>query len=484
MKSWSSEFKVGIFVIVAMALVIGSWLWSFDGVRKDEASYTARMVVDSADGLYAGTQIRLAGVQIGSVEEIAIRDGKAELLLRIRDVYELPIDTEGELRSQGLLGDYFVRVFPGTEDERLPDGAMIVTRSEPGDIDTITRNIEVISEDIGAITKVLREVVEDRNNVDHVESTLANFDALSAELRLIAEQNRGDIAAIVDSVRRLTVSLEGYTDDIAADVDDEMDRLKDLTDNLNDAAVDLESITGKIDRGEGTIGALINERETIDALNETIDDVGGAVRSFTGMRPEVYYTGRFYMGTQPRNTDVFYYGNPLAFSAANTVGLRLRAHEDFWYVFEINDHPQGVISQSEVLRETTGVVESRWTRDAKYRFTFQMEKRWGNFSFRLGIKESGGGLGMTAYTLKDRLRFDLDVFDFFFGSYPDIQSRGIPNTRINIRYEPIRNLYIDAGAEQIILGAKHGFFTGYVGAGFTFTDDDIRWIVSSLPVGL
>jgi phospholipid/cholesterol/gamma-HCH transport system substrate-binding protein len=482
MKSWTSEFKVGIFVIFALVLMGGSYIWSYDGVREDEVSFTARMIVPSADGLYPGSQVRLAGVQIGAIEEVNLVGGEAELVLRIRDAYALPQDSEAELGAQGLLGDYFVRVYPGSDDELLPEGGLLVTRRDPGDIDTITRNLELISEDISAITTVLREVVEDRNNREHVEATLANVDALSGELRLIAEQNRGEINAIVDSVRRLTESLEGYTDDIAADVDDEMDRLKDLTDNLNDAATDLTSITGKIDRGEGTIGALINERETVDALNQTLDDVGNVVRSFSGLRPEVYYNGRFYMGTQPRDTDTFYYGNPLAWSAANTVGVRFRAHEDFWYVFEINDHPQGVISQREVLRESTGTVESRWTRDAKFRFTFQMEKRWGNFSFRLGIKENGGGIGVTAYTLKDRLRFELDVFDFFFGSYPALQSAGIPNTRLQVRYQPVKNLYIDAGAEQIILGARHGFFTGYVGLGFTFTDDDIRWILQGLPL--
>jgi phospholipid/cholesterol/gamma-HCH transport system substrate-binding protein len=482
MQSWTTEFKVGLFVILTLIAIAVGWAWSQDGVRPDEESYTLRMSVGSADGLYAGSSVRIAGVDVGSVESITIAGDRAQVMLRIRAAYRLPVDSEGELKAQGLLGDYYVRVYPGVADELLPDQGLLGTRSEPGDIDTITRNLETISDDIAAITKVLRLMAENRDNKDHVEATLANADALTAELRMIAEQNRYDIAAIVDSVRRLSESLEGYVDDIGTGVDEEVEKLKDLTDHLDEAAVDLASITGKVDRGEGTVGALINDRDTIDRLNEAVDGVNTVVRSFSGLRPQFYYTGRFYMGNDPKDTDTFYYGNPLAWSASNTIGIRLRAHEDFWYLFEINDYPQGVISQEEIYREDTDQLRIKWKRSAAYRFSFQVEKRWGKFSFRLGLREGGGGVGVTAYALRDKFTVNLDVFDFFFGSYPALQDRGIPNVRLGARYEAMPNFYVEAGAEQIILGAKHGFFTGYLGVGFTFTDDDLRWVLQGLPL--
>jgi phospholipid/cholesterol/gamma-HCH transport system substrate-binding protein len=482
MSKWTTEFKVGLFVLAAMVLVVLGWAWSVDGVRPDETSYRLVMDVASSDGLWEGSQVRLAGVEIGAVDTISIEGDHAELTLKIRTLYQLPSDSDAELKASGLLGDLFVRVYPGTSDTMLKDMDRIKTRSNPGDIDKITRNLEKISDDISAVTGVLKKMAENDANRQHVESTLANADQLTELLREIAAGNKADIAAIVQSVRRLSEALEGHVDTIGGNVNEEVDKLQELTDQLNAAASDMTSITGKIDRGEGTIGALVNDDETIDALNETIHDVKRAVKSFTGIRPEVYYTGRFYFGTEPKDTETFYYGNPLAFSGANNIGLRLRTHEDFWYDFEINDYPQGVISQKEVLRENTGVVTSKWTRDQKYRFTFQMEKRWGPVSVRLGVKEGGGGVGATFYAVKDRLQTHIDVFDFFFGSYPAIESRGIPNVRVGVRGEPWRNMYVEAGAEQIILGAKYGFFTGYVGLGFRFTDDDIKWLLGSLPL--
>ncbi|MGC6492581.1 MAG: MlaD family protein [Myxococcota bacterium] len=481
MANYSTEFRVGVFVLAVGALVGGSYFWSFDGVRADEASYVLTLDVPAADGLYEGSPVKLAGVEIGSIESIGLAGGQARLVLRVRDAYQLPTDSSAELKAQGLLGDYMVRVYPGVLDEDLGDGDALSLRSVPGDIDTITRNLEEVSEDVAAITDVLREMIEDRRNTDAVESTLANLDALTGELRLMAETNRRDVDAIVDSIRRLSESLEGYTDEAAADIDEEFDKLKELTDQLDVAATDLSSITGKVDRGEGTIGALINDRETIDGINEAIDGVNSVVNSFAGLRTEFYYTGRFYFGSQPSDP-AFFYGNPLANSGSNTIGLRLRSHEDFWYLFEINDHPQGVISQTEVFRESDGTVETRWNRELNYRFTFQVEKRWGPMSLRLGIKENGGGIGATLWAFRDRVQVQADVFDFAFGSYPAIESAGLPNTRALVRVEPFKHMYIEAGAEQILLGAKYGYGTGFVGAGFRFNDDDIKLLFATLPL--
>ena len=86
------------------------------------------------------------------------------------------------------------------------------------------------------------------------------------------------------------------------------------------------------------------------------------------------------------------------------------------------------------------------------------------------------------YAFKDRLGVHADVFDFYFGSYPDLESQGLPNVRLGARVEPLPNFYLEAGSEQIPLGIKRGYFTGYLGLGFHFQDDDVRWVLQGLPL--
>ncbi len=490
----TTELKVGAFVLASTVLVIGGYFWAVDGLLKPgETAYNVRLTVPNADGVYAGTAVRIAGVGIGSIDTITLEGDQARIDLKILSQYPLPTDSYAELGSSGLLGDRYVRVTLGEESATIPDGGVIAYGEEPGNIDNITRQVEAISEDVKEITGVLREEVTNQENRDHVNATIANIDALSAELRLMAEQNRQDVAAIVDSVRRLSTNLEGITSETGRDVDEELDKIKDATDSLQRTLDDVESITGKVDDGQGTIGALVNDRETVDALNETIDNANSVIESFSGLHAEVYYTGRYYFGSEPADTETFFYGNPLSGSAANTIGLELHPQEDFWWVFEINDYPQGLISAQEKYYPETGYHYVEWTRELNYRFTFQMAKRWRGLGFRLGIKEGGGGLGMTVYAARSRLMLNADVFDFTFGSYPALTSvtgqqspygGSMPNVRLGARYEPIPHLYFEVGTEQLVLGLQNGFATGYGGVGFHFTDDDIKLLMATLPIGL
>nr|MBA2319777.1 MCE family protein [Deltaproteobacteria bacterium] len=383
----TTELKVGIFTAAALGIIVFGYFWSVDGMlAPGETAYELNLTVPSADGVYEGTQVRIAGVEIGSIDRIELDGNQARLVLGIESSAEIPTDSFGELGSSGLLGDRYVRITPGVELSTLPDGGTLPYGTPPGDFDNITRQVEALSEDVAAITKVLREEVENDDNRDHVRATLANVDALSAALRLMAEQNREDVNAIVDSVRRLSESLEGVTTETGADLDEEMEKLKAATDTLQRTLDDVESITGKVDDGQGTIGALVNDRATVDALNETIENANAVIESFSGLHAEVYYTGRYYVGTQP-DDPAFFYGNPLAGSAANTLGMELHPQEDFWWVFEVNDYPQGYISATERFYPETGFHYTEWTRELDYRFTFQMAKRWFDFGFRLGIKE-------------------------------------------------------------------------------------------------
>lgn len=489
--SWTTELKVGLFTVGAVALLAFGYVYFWDGLRKDESAYHVSLVVPSADGLYAGTPVRIAGVDVGSVEAVEIDGNRARLTLGIRTIYPIPVDTVAELASSGVLGDRYVKLDLGMAEARVPDGGRITFGREPGSIDNITRQVEDVSDDVKAITLVIREMMEDERNVDHAEATLANIDALTLELRLIAEQNRQEIGAIVAAIGRVTTNLEALSGEATADVDEELEKLKLATDKLDASLADVNSITGKIDDGEGTIGALVNDAQTIDAINDTIENANQVVESFSGLHAEVYYLGRAYVGSQP-NDDAFFYGNPVAsspdggigFAGSNTLGMELHPQEDFWWVFEINDYPQGLIQAEEHYFPEDNVAYTEWVRRLDYRFTFQMARRWWNLGFRLGVKESGGGVGMTGYLLRDRLQLNADVFDFAFGSYPNVADSGLPNLRLGARLEPIHHVWLEAGSEQVLLGAKYDYFTGFVGAGFHFTDDDIKLLFATLPLGL
>jgi phospholipid/cholesterol/gamma-HCH transport system substrate-binding protein len=473
-RVWTTELKVGAFVITFGALLVTGYMWAYDGLRGDESSYTVSVLVPSADGLYKGSLVKIAGVDVGAINTVKVEGEQARLVLGVRSAYPIPTDTKASLRASGMLGDRYVGLDLGVAETIVPDGGEIDLTAPPPDLDELTRQADVITENVAAITARVREVVENDANKENLEATIANVQALSAELRVMANENRAELAAIVDSLGRLTVSLEHFSTETSADIDEELEAIKKATEKLDATLENVESITGKIDDGEGSLGALVNDDTTVANLNATMENANATLDSTKGIWADAYYLGRVFVGSQPSDP-VFVDGNPVAplhgdaqdvgYAGSNNLGFELHHPSDLWAVFEINDYPQGTISQEEHFLPGQDETFTEYTEKLKYRFTFQMAKRWWDVSFRLGIKESGGGVGVTGYLLRNRLTLSADAFNFALGSYPAVDDAGLPNLRLAARLEPVPRLWLEAGAEQVLLGARYGYFTGFVSAG-------------------
>ena len=244
MAGRSTEFKVGIFV--TLALVIGTALVFSLGNRSAlfASRVTYRSVFENVSGLRPGSPIRLAGIEVGTVTDIQfVQGGRLEVTLEVReDVARLvtaPTDPEtGEggtvamLGSKGLLGDMLVDLTPG-RGEPLPAGSLIPSQESGGlfgalasagelmeqaepavenvrqftetladeefrrDLHAISRNVaeltRMIAEEDGTIPRLIR----DPQLADRVESTLGSVQVATSELA----QTARNVRAITNEIR-------------------------------------------------------------------------------------------------------------------------------------------------------------------------------------------------------------------------------------------------------------------------------------------
>ncbi len=119
------EIAVGTFValgLVALAYLAVSLgelrLW-----RAERYTVTARFA--SVGDLKPGAAVKLAGVRIGEVGNIRLRDYVAEVQLHLQPGVPLPDDTIASIRTSGLLGEQYVSLEPGGEEDYLKDGDAI-----------------------------------------------------------------------------------------------------------------------------------------------------------------------------------------------------------------------------------------------------------------------------------------------------------------------------------------------------------------------
>lgn len=82
---------------------------------------------DRVDGLNAGSDVKIAGVKVGSVVSMRIdpQSFQAQVTMRVQPGLRLPTDTSAEVQSEGLLGGKYISLVPGGSERLLGDGGRI-----------------------------------------------------------------------------------------------------------------------------------------------------------------------------------------------------------------------------------------------------------------------------------------------------------------------------------------------------------------------
>jgi phospholipid/cholesterol/gamma-HCH transport system substrate-binding protein len=125
-----TEVLVGAFVMLGIA-ALGYLSISIGGLELVAPDrYVLKAPFASVGDLKQGAPIRLAGVKVGQVDSVRLKDYLAEAQLSIDRSVVLPKDTVASIRTEGLLGNTYVALTPGGSLENLRDGALI-SQTEP-----------------------------------------------------------------------------------------------------------------------------------------------------------------------------------------------------------------------------------------------------------------------------------------------------------------------------------------------------------------
>lgn len=125
MKRFGVETGVGLFVVAGILCLayLSIKLGKLEVVGADYVPVYAEF--SSVEGLKVGGSVEIAGVEIGKVDAITLRDYKADVRLKIRKGIPLQEDSIAAIKTRGLIGDKFVDLSPGASDRTIPAGGRI-----------------------------------------------------------------------------------------------------------------------------------------------------------------------------------------------------------------------------------------------------------------------------------------------------------------------------------------------------------------------
>jgi phospholipid/cholesterol/gamma-HCH transport system substrate-binding protein len=484
MRDQINAAKVGALVVAA--LIAAFFLYrAVDETSARGEGYHVHALFRDASGLITKSRVTIAGIPVGRIDRITLEGDRARVEIEMDGDVALFDDARARRESASLLGEYLVAIHPGTSTGRqLVDGDEIaVVEDTPGmadimqDVGAIAHSVRLVAAQLetsfgtdeagrqmASALRNLTEALEAVNrtiqtNEDVVNRTLENVEGITGDARPRLEEILANVQVVTEQIRDILSHNQGDIDRTLGESDDTIASIHRASEELEDVLADIGEVTERTAAGEGTIGRLTSDEHLIDEVETSVEGVSDVVGAFTRLRTIVQLRSEY---------------NFLSNTFKNYFSFHLFPREGRYFLVQLIDDPRGrtEFSTVQVRRSPPAAGEPEFYEEQRVQtsqallFSIMLAQRVYFATFRFGILESSGGLGLDLNFFDDRLVINADLFQFGHSTFPRIRTR--------ISYELIDSLFILGGVDDFLNERTIDFF---LGAMLQFDDNDLSSLI-------
>lgn len=256
------------------------------------------VIYENVVGLEAGAPVTINGMRVGKVKELSLANKNGDAVLvtfEIEDEFEFAKSSVIKIYASGIIGGKNLAILPATGDPVIArSGDTLAGELESGMIDGLIEKFSPIEKSLlSTMTKVdsvLSDVdqILDKKSKENLrksmESLSVAMDQLSQTatgLNVLVDRNQNELDAAFKSILKTSTNLETITDSIAAVNTAQM--LKVLSGSINA----LNKITNSMAEGQGTLGALMQDKGLYDDLRTFTEEAQNLLKDIKE-RPKRY----------------------------------------------------------------------------------------------------------------------------------------------------------------------------------------------------
>lgn len=482
----SQVVKIGIFATVCL-VILAVLIWKIEDINPfAEEGRRIDAVFDSVAGLDDKASVRVAGVRVGRVDAVGLDGRKARVTLFLEKPVEMPAGTFARVANLGLLGEKYIEIVPGpVGGPPLPPGAVLPGVTPPSLDDAIAR-----INDIGDSIKAVTGSLAGSDIGGGINRLITELEATSREIRLLVLENRANLTATVGNfqqasetlarelpvlagqMNRTLAQIETLVADNRGNVSESLDNIRDVTDRVQTSVDNLNQITGKIARGEGTLGKLVNEDEAYNEVVSTLDSIQGGVETLSGtlgainkFKIDLDMQG-YYLGEQEESQTTFLLDidpqdNKRLYRAGISTPPGGKRREKTETITVTN--PDGTTGTTTINKITT---EKSYAATGLFGYRAPNDVR-----LFAGLIENTGGAQIEYPLLDDRFLVSFEAFDF---NRPQDLS---PHLRLTGRWRFHPNLFLVGGYDDFLENDSY-----FLGGGIRWNDENIKYLLGAVPL--
>lgn len=317
------ETKIGLLAIATLVIIFIGYRF-LKGAGVFNSQNTFNIVYEEVDGLGTGDLVAINGFKVGTVTNVVLNpENVRSLIVSIGVDEELPIPKGASalIQSDGLLGGKFIslvfdKACSGADcaesGDYLTAAEQTVLAGLIGNPDELLPYFEILKTNVGPVI----DSISSRTDTNGVGRTLRNFEttsqnlaALTQKIDLLLSRSSNDLTRTLNSVAGITANLERNNAKIGRilssvdsttrnlstvdlgktlqEVELALTDLRKTLDSSSGAIDNLNSVTRKIDNGDGTLGKLINDGEVYDRVDRTMANLDLLLQDFR-LNPKRY----------------------------------------------------------------------------------------------------------------------------------------------------------------------------------------------------
>lgn len=260
-KNISNKIKLGIFISLGIAVFIIAIYFIGERQQLFRSTFRISGVFKDVAGLQTGNNVRLSGINIGTVENISLVSDtsvRVEILIDESTRKFIKKDAVATIGSEGLMGNKVLIINPGTGSKEGIGNNDIIQTSQPIDMDNILISLKTTIDNTASITGDLAKIT---TNIESGEGTIG---------RLMMDKSwRQNFEATIINLKEGSEEFNMLMDK-ANEVDEIITSLKSTMENTSNITSDLAKITNSIQSGEGTIGKLLMDPSSAQYIDSTL----------------------------------------------------------------------------------------------------------------------------------------------------------------------------------------------------------------------
>ena len=277
--AWA-QLKIGIIAVVALVLAsmlivavggAGGFFWD---------QYVLKTRFPNVQGLKPGAVVRVAGVEVGKVDDVQFSGSEVEVVLKVNKEMKSRITTESRasIGSLSLLGEPIIELSPSAQGTPLNDGDYVPSARAAGQLADVAAGATQSLEQINAMLKDVRSgrgTVGKLFSDDELYKEITQFVAAAEGVAAGLRDGRGTLGQMINNpaaYNRLNASLaslQEITERINRG-EGSLGRLmhdEALAKSLTSAAGNFDKATARLNTNDNTMGKLLTEKELYDRIN-------------------------------------------------------------------------------------------------------------------------------------------------------------------------------------------------------------------------